>query len=429
MRGHVEDLLSAYMDGELSLPERGMVEAHLAACDACARHLDQLAAVDAALRELPAEAPADYFESFPARLRTRLRQPAPPQRVRRLPTWAWAAAAAAVVAVIAPLTLRETHFEHAGAPSEHAPLAASAGAPKPQDDRHAAREGWPSRKVAPGDVSRPATPDVRKAPSSTDSTLALDSAPPASAPVLAQSAQADTRGPADIGEQAAAQWAEPPPAAPGRQQPGEFQERRAHEVSPPGGVATSPRSESARELAGRDMRVAPEPNQAMQGTLTGGGAPTEGLAERERLKAAQADTEEQDPAMSGPTAATEATAASPKAAARGRPTSSPAAPSRTRAGLGADEEFESLRARHVSDLESARELRDLWRAFAARNPSGPRGDLARLQVIEIGYRALRLGRDARDREVLVRDAHTYLEREDGQHAARVRNLLADAERP
>jgi len=101
---HVLDRLSMYLDGELAASARSEVEAHLRGCAACARHLEELAAVDAAARELPVPAPTGYFDSLPARVRARL--PAP--RRRAPPVWVWAAAAGLALAALAPVLLRQT---------------------------------------------------------------------------------------------------------------------------------------------------------------------------------------------------------------------------------------------------------------------------------------------------------------------------------
>ena len=102
MSAHVEDRLSPYLDGELSAGERDRVESHLRGCPACARHLEELRAVDAAARALPLEAPAGYFGTFSGRLRERL----PQRRARRWPAWALAAAAGLALAVLVPLSAR-----------------------------------------------------------------------------------------------------------------------------------------------------------------------------------------------------------------------------------------------------------------------------------------------------------------------------------
>jgi len=106
--GHERERLSAYLDDELTPGERTEVEAHLAACPGCAAFLADLRAVDAAADGLPAEAPAGYFDTFPSRVRARLGAGSKaPARTRRLPAWTWAAAAALLLAVVAPLTLRQ----------------------------------------------------------------------------------------------------------------------------------------------------------------------------------------------------------------------------------------------------------------------------------------------------------------------------------
>jgi hypothetical protein len=101
MTAHVEDRLSAYLDGELPAPERVAVEEHLAACVDCERRLEQLAALDAAARALPVVAPAGYFEALPERVRARL-QARRGGSAWRLPVWSWAAAAALLLVVVTP---------------------------------------------------------------------------------------------------------------------------------------------------------------------------------------------------------------------------------------------------------------------------------------------------------------------------------------
>jgi hypothetical protein len=101
---HVVDRLSLYLDGELAPAARTEVEAHVRGCSACARHLEELAAVDAAARELPVPEPPGYFDALPGRVRARLparRRPAPP-------VWVWAVAAGLALAALTPLMLRQT---------------------------------------------------------------------------------------------------------------------------------------------------------------------------------------------------------------------------------------------------------------------------------------------------------------------------------
>jgi hypothetical protein len=104
---HVGDRLAAYLDGELSPRERAEIDTHLGGCAACGRRLEELSSVDAAVRALPAEAPAGYFDTFPGRVRARL-EPRPRRAVWRIPVWYAAAAAALIVAVIAPVVWKRS---------------------------------------------------------------------------------------------------------------------------------------------------------------------------------------------------------------------------------------------------------------------------------------------------------------------------------
>lgn len=102
MSPHVIDRLSAFLDDELPAAERREVEAHLETCPSCAKHLSELALLDAAARGLGVAAPAGYFEALPGRIRQRLRG-----RRRVVPVWGWAAAAALLIAVLTPLLQRD----------------------------------------------------------------------------------------------------------------------------------------------------------------------------------------------------------------------------------------------------------------------------------------------------------------------------------
>lgn len=103
MTPHVRSRLSAYLDGELPPDERSAVDQHLRVCASCAHRLEGLAALDAAARALPVDAPPGYFEDLPARVRARL--DALPRRAWRPPVWSWAVAAALLLAIVTPATL------------------------------------------------------------------------------------------------------------------------------------------------------------------------------------------------------------------------------------------------------------------------------------------------------------------------------------
>lgn len=442
MSGHVQDLLSAYLDGELSPPERAMVEAHLAACDACAERLEDFTTLDTTLRALPVEPPPGYFDAFPGRVRERVRGQAAPAPRWRVPVWGWAAAAALLLAVVTPLTLDRARQSPA------VPAAAPGGESAPARQAQAATDEAP----AP-----PANAALRSAPyAGGHGGLGQSAGPPRAVPepparVAAEAVPAatpDGRRENQLGKTAAGAgttFAAPPAETRDQSQaphavelPRQAEERRAESAAPSqaelGALASAapprPRAPAAplpaaptalREDALAEAAAAPvaKPEAALVGAVP---APPSGrLVDAER-DAAQSERKEK--------AATESEGATvPRAAAagaRGR------APGSARASDdAAGDEYAALRARGTpgsAGLEQARTLRDDWRSFAARNPSGARGDEARFQVIEAGYRAWRLGRDAADRAVLARDARTYLERAAGLHTERVRAILAELER-
>ena len=110
--GHLDDVLSAYLDDELAPAARHETEAHLAACAACRSELDDVAAARRAIRVLPvhpaprplvgatgaAAGPAESPEWFGAGS-DRAGQPGVR---RRRAVWAAVAAVAAVVAILLP---------------------------------------------------------------------------------------------------------------------------------------------------------------------------------------------------------------------------------------------------------------------------------------------------------------------------------------
>ena len=163
---HERERLSAWLDGELPPAERAEVEAHLAACEECAALLANLEAVDDLARELPAEAPTGYFETFPERVRARVETATGgrPGARWRPPVWTWAAAAVLLLAVVTPLTLDRLDRDPsplprpdtvAQAPKETSGLAARASDMAEQDeaagaDRGRAREAVGKRETGLG---------------------------------------------------------------------------------------------------------------------------------------------------------------------------------------------------------------------------------------------------------------------------------------
>lgn len=88
---HLGELLSAHLDGELTVDEARLVAGHLLVCGQCRTEYDDLATARTAVRSLPAvELPASVTESIP---------PTPPRPAPDPRTWI--GAAAAVVAVVA----------------------------------------------------------------------------------------------------------------------------------------------------------------------------------------------------------------------------------------------------------------------------------------------------------------------------------------
>jgi anti-sigma factor RsiW len=83
---HLQELLSAHLDGELTADETAAVHAHLADCDLCRAELERTRAVRSALRSAPAvDPPFGFYERL--------------VRAPRRPRWMTAGSAAAVAAV------------------------------------------------------------------------------------------------------------------------------------------------------------------------------------------------------------------------------------------------------------------------------------------------------------------------------------------
>jgi hypothetical protein len=75
MTEHPGDLLSAYLDGELSASEARQVESHLLRCGACNAELDDLGAARRMLRELPpVPAPPGFTRGLVDRRRRSVRR-------------------------------------------------------------------------------------------------------------------------------------------------------------------------------------------------------------------------------------------------------------------------------------------------------------------------------------------------------------------
>lgn len=395
MSAHERERLAAWIDGELPPEERRDVEAHLAECEECARLLADMAAVDGLARDLPLEAPPGYFESFPARVRTRLEATTRARRGLRGrgpgPAWTWAVAAALLLGVVTPLTLarlgrdgapepavrvgaaaRDSLLDEAAAQGPTAPVARpepAAPAPPPEPPAPAAEElkkeirqehdervepGDRAPLQAPGFATAPASAPAVRPPEKRDSptaSLARD-APPS--PVLLEEG-VTFRENAFEAEDVVVDEARPGAAAP----------------RPQVAVAAAAPLESGADAAGGDRG--------------------------ERAKALRVGPEKES---------------------RGR---------RESAATGGQAEdvqaFELATRNDVDGAAAWRERREQWRAFVRDHAESPRLDEARVRVIEAGIEAWRAAGDAADLARAREDAEAYLAREDARQKARVRRAV------
>jgi ribonuclease E len=178
---HPMESLSAFLDDELEDAERRGVAAHLAACPSCARHLQELAAVDALARGLPpAGAPDGYLEALPGRVRRRIRA----DRPAATRPWVWPLAAGLALAVLAPLVLRQQLSRERSAPAvvmqaPAAPAPVTLPMDKSKDERlrldSGVSEGKPARTPEPP----AARPPRREAAAASKARDAFVAPPPA----------------------------------------------------------------------------------------------------------------------------------------------------------------------------------------------------------------------------------------------------------
>lgn len=91
LKWHASDKLAAYLDNQLSAPDRVRVEAHLAACDGCRKELTHIRVSDAAIHRLPlVSAPDGLWSAIEAAADSHPRPPHPVPGVRL--TWQYTAA-------------------------------------------------------------------------------------------------------------------------------------------------------------------------------------------------------------------------------------------------------------------------------------------------------------------------------------------------
>ena len=377
MSGHPGELLSAFLDGELSAADQAAVEGHLRECAACAQELEELAAVDAFARELPVPAPAGYFEELPGRVRSRVRRPA---RVPRLAVWAAAAAAAVMAVTVTPLLMQR------------------------------------ERSVtAPAAQSAPHVPATGAAPPST--------IPPAEAGFVDAGATPDRVLPAP----------QPKREAQGRLLERDREDKPSAFQAPPAPVAPPalprPAEEALRKtnagVSGLAARREAEP--ATVPPAAAAAAPAE-----DRVAAGPATTKATETGeVAG--ALSESARAHPTADAQ-KERAAPPPERKLAAGGGAfahpddralmtDKRYRALLARNATSAAQARALRDAWELFARDVPTDAHADEARVRAVEAGVLAWKLGHDPADLATARARGRAYLEAESAPQGARMRALV------
>jgi hypothetical protein len=379
MTPHVAERLHAYRDGELSVVEAAEVEQHVEACPACAARLLLLAEVDDLVRAEPVpEGPRDGFST-----RVRARIAAGVHRApRRTIAWPWLAAAAALVmaAVIVPQLRWSALPEPASRPAvADAPAAGGAlTAPSPP----------PAAAPAPP-TSVPPAPETKELRS-----LGYVGSP-AEEPRLRRAAPAP---PAKLEADAAPPPPPPPPPAPAQAAP----------AAPAPMRAVEGRRDQAAGAAARDEDLAAFAENALP----------------EELPAAEAPAAAKPDGRAGGVAGF----AAPPAEAQKTQAEKESAALRAAPPKDALAKRKALANRTPRSLAEARELREAWRAEAARSVETRAADHARVQVVAMGAAALALGGDDEDRARFKADADAYLAREDAAGKDRVRALVQGAER-
>ena len=369
MTGHPLESLSALLDGELTDAEGRDVEAHLAGCASCARHLRDLTAVDAMARGLPPVAvPDGYLEALPARVRARIRAERSP--ARRAP-WVWPLAAGFAIAVLAPLVLRE------GRPKESALVESDRVAPAPE--------------VEPSPVIEAEEPAAVPPPSE-----------------LAGTPQTQTQ----TQRYATTQSNKPVVAARELKQEAE-PARGAGGPEATQGKARQERDDRSAALASSVSEPAPAPAAAAParaGASAGAGNQAADTAAMRDEAAAETSTFAGAPEVPAPPSLMRKSS---------RAAVSPA---------GAEETaFRTVAALPLSSAEAARRARQGWARFLADHPGGARADEARVRQVEAAVAAFQASADPADRAMAEGDASAYLSGRNQPQAARIKAALARLE--
>jgi hypothetical protein len=376
MSAHVEDRLSAYLDGELTVADAARVRQHLALCPPCAARHDALRSVDRAFRDLLVEAPPGYFDTFSTRVRDRIAASRRPSRFR-FPVWSLAAAAALLLAVLLP----RLPWDKARSPEPlaMAPMSPpSAAAPPSTAPAPVVQVRVPKRESEADEAGKRADAAVR-------SREAPSFAAPPSERRLQDSVEARAEAPALSVD---------------------LQRPRSTKAS---GVV----GEAAEGAAPAPPVVADAYGREAQDDVTA--RMTQGVAKPAPEPAPAA------PSARRPALTTEAWAAKEApslgvTAAGGPP-------------LGEDEAYDALQQQEALipgrvSIEKLRSLRTAWRAFLASHPTSPRVDDARVRVVALGVDIARRSGERRDAEEARRDGRDYLGRGDAAQKERVSALLA-----
>lgn len=172
-----EEELSAHLDGQLSAAESARLEEHLASCEPCRQHLDELRAVVENLRALPSVPAPRSFTLRPEQVQVSWRQtPVRPA------AWVFGPAGAAAAALLLFVVLVGVDLGTlggGGAPEDAGvPLAAEV-APEAEQ---------PALGAAPAPTPAPAPAPAMRAPADEEKEAgipeaAVDAAAPAEAPV------------------------------------------------------------------------------------------------------------------------------------------------------------------------------------------------------------------------------------------------------
>jgi len=144
-----EEELSAYLDGRLSPAESTRLENHLASCEPCRRHLEELRAVTEGLRALPSVPAPRSFALRPEQVEARRSQ-----TLAGLGAWAFGPTGAAAAALLVFLVLVGVDLGTLG----------GGGAPESAENRQAVQESYNAEMPA---LSAAAPPTAAAAPAPT----------------------------------------------------------------------------------------------------------------------------------------------------------------------------------------------------------------------------------------------------------------------